>query len=73
MFTSSRRCGNDRPLRDGGAVIAGQAEDETAAINMAAGANFTAVRAVTATSGGGFALMSECGPCRFRGDAQRCN
>jgi len=34
-------------------------EDEIAAINMTIGAGFTGVRAMTATSGGGFSLMSE--------------
>ena len=36
-----------------------QAEDEIAAINMAIGAGFAGARAMTATSGGGFALMTE--------------
>jgi 2-oxoglutarate ferredoxin oxidoreductase subunit alpha len=36
-----------------------QTEDEIAAINMAVGASFTGVRAMTATSGSGFALMVE--------------
>jgi 2-oxoglutarate ferredoxin oxidoreductase subunit alpha len=40
-------------------VVVEQAEDEIAAINMALGASFTGVRAMTATSGGGFALMVE--------------
>jgi 2-oxoglutarate/2-oxoacid ferredoxin oxidoreductase subunit alpha len=40
-------------------VFAEQAEDEIAAINMAIGASFAGVRAMTATSGGGFALMVE--------------
>lgn len=40
-------------------VIVEQAEDEIAAINMALGASAAGVRAMTATSGGGFALMSE--------------
>ncbi len=40
-------------------VIVEQAEDEIAAINMALGASFTGVRALTATSGGGFSLMTE--------------
>jgi 2-oxoglutarate/2-oxoacid ferredoxin oxidoreductase subunit alpha len=35
------------------------AEDEIAAINMAIGAAYTGVRAMTATSGGGFCLMVE--------------
>lgn len=42
-----------------GRVIMEQVEDEIAAINMAIGASFTGVRAMTATSGGGFALMTE--------------
>ena len=36
-----------------------QAEDEIAAVNMALGASFAGVRAMTGTSGGGFSLMSE--------------
>ena len=36
-----------------------QAEDEIAAINMINGAGYTGVRAMTATSGGGFCLMVE--------------
>lgn len=36
-----------------------QAEDEIAAINMAAGASFAGAPAMCATSGGGFALMTE--------------
>lgn len=40
-------------------VIMEQVEDEIAAINMAIGASYTGVRAMTATSGGGFALMTE--------------
>ncbi len=36
-----------------------QTEDEIAAINMAIGASVAGVRAMTATSGGGFALMTE--------------
>jgi 2-oxoglutarate ferredoxin oxidoreductase subunit alpha len=36
-----------------------QAEDEIAAINMALGASFAGVRSMTASSGGGFALMQE--------------
>jgi len=41
----------------GGVVI--QAEDEIAAINMAIGASFAGVRAMTATSGPGLSLMIE--------------
>lgn len=40
-------------------IIIEQAEDEIAAINMALGASFGGVRAMTGTSGGGFALMTE--------------
>lgn len=36
-----------------------QAEDEIAALNMAIGASCAGARAMTATSGGGFALMTE--------------
>jgi 2-oxoglutarate/2-oxoacid ferredoxin oxidoreductase subunit alpha len=36
-----------------------QAEDEIAAINMAIGASYAGVRAMTGTAGGGFALMVE--------------
>ncbi|MFZ5424949.1 MAG: 2-oxoacid:acceptor oxidoreductase subunit alpha [Patescibacteria group bacterium] len=36
-----------------------QPEDEISAINMALGASFAGARAMTATSGGGFCLMSE--------------
>ncbi len=40
-------------------IILEQAEDEIAAINMVIGAAFAGVRAMTATSGGGFSLMVE--------------
>ncbi|MDD4096443.1 MAG: 2-oxoacid:acceptor oxidoreductase subunit alpha, partial [Oscillospiraceae bacterium] len=40
-------------------VVVEQAEDEIAAINMALGASFAGVRAMTGTSGGGFCLMVE--------------
>ncbi|MFC2082046.1 2-oxoacid:acceptor oxidoreductase family protein, partial [Candidatus Bipolaricaulota bacterium] len=40
-------------------VFTEQAEDEIAAINMAIGASAAGARAMTATSGGGFALMTE--------------
>lgn len=40
-------------------LVVEQAEDEIAAINMALGASFAGVRALTATSGGGFCLMVE--------------
>ncbi len=40
-------------------LVVEQAEDEIAAVNMALGASFAGVRAMTGTSGGGFALMVE--------------
>jgi 2-oxoglutarate ferredoxin oxidoreductase subunit alpha len=40
-------------------VFTEQAEDEIAAINMAIGAGYAGARSMTATSGGGFALMVE--------------
>lgn len=40
-------------------IVVEQAEDEIAAINMVIGASFAGVRSMTATSGGGFALMAE--------------
>lgn len=40
-------------------VVVEQSEDEIASINMALGASFAGVRAMTASSGGGFALMVE--------------
>lgn len=40
-------------------LVVEQAEDEIAAINMAIGASYGGVRAMTCTSGGGFALMAE--------------
>ena len=40
-------------------IFTEQAEDEIAAINMAIGASYAGVRAMTASSGGGFALMVE--------------
>ena len=43
----------------GHGVVVKQVEDELAAVNMAIGAGFAGVRAMTATSGGGFALMVE--------------
>lgn len=45
----------DREFR----MIVLQAESEIAAINMVVGASFAGARAMTATSGGGFCLMSE--------------
>ncbi|HEY3299083.1 MAG TPA: 2-oxoacid:acceptor oxidoreductase family protein, partial [Armatimonadota bacterium] len=40
-------------------LVIEQAEDEIAAINMALGASFCGTPSMTATSGGGFALMTE--------------
>ncbi len=40
-------------------IVVEQAEDEISAINMAIGASYGGVRAMTGTSGGGFALMTE--------------
>jgi len=40
-------------------LVIEQAEDEPGAINMAIGASFAGVRSLTATSGGGFCLMTE--------------
>jgi 2-oxoglutarate ferredoxin oxidoreductase subunit alpha len=40
-------------------LVVEQAEDEIAAVNMVIGAAFAGVRAMTATSGGGFSLMTE--------------
>ncbi len=40
-------------------IVVKHTEDEIAAVNSVIGAGFAGVRAMTATSGGGFALMSE--------------
>ncbi len=40
-------------------LVVEQAEDEIAAVNMIIGASFAGVRSITATSGGGFCLMTE--------------
>jgi 2-oxoglutarate ferredoxin oxidoreductase subunit alpha len=40
-------------------IVLEPAEDEIAAINMAIGASFAGARSMTATSGGGFCLMTE--------------
>lgn len=40
-------------------IVVEQAEDEIAAVNMVIGASFAGARSMTATSGGGFALMVE--------------
>ena len=49
LVTNSERCG----------VVVKQAEDEIAVVNLAIGAGYAGVRAMCATSGGGFALMTE--------------
>ncbi|MBD3236816.1 MAG: 2-oxoacid:acceptor oxidoreductase subunit alpha [Candidatus Eisenbacteria bacterium] len=49
LVSLSERCG----------LVVEQAEDEIAAINMAIGASFAGAPALVATSGGGFALMTE--------------
>ncbi len=40
-------------------IICRQTEDEISAVNMAIGAGYAGLRSMTATSGGGFALMAE--------------
>ncbi|MGM0397178.1 MAG: 2-oxoacid:acceptor oxidoreductase subunit alpha [Bacillota bacterium] len=40
-------------------ILTEQVEDEVAALNMALGASYAGVRAMTGSSGGGFALMAE--------------
>ena len=40
-------------------LVVKHSEDEIGAVNMAVGASFAGVRAMTATSGGGFCLMTE--------------
>ena len=40
-------------------IVVKQCEDELAVVNMAVGAGFAGIRAMCATSGGGFALMTE--------------
>ena len=40
-------------------IMVEQVEDEVAALNMALGASYAGVRAMTGSSGGGFALMVE--------------
>jgi len=46
-------------LSDNFPLVVEQAEDEIAAVNMVIGASFAGARAMTATSGGGFCLMTE--------------
>jgi len=46
-------------LSDRFPLVVEQAEDEIAAINMVIGASYAGVRAMAATSGGGFCLMTE--------------
>jgi len=40
-------------------IVAEQAEDEIAAVNMAIGASFAGAKSIVPTSGGGFSLMAE--------------
>jgi 2-oxoglutarate ferredoxin oxidoreductase subunit alpha len=47
------------PLQEKYGFVYKQPEDEISAVNMAIGASFTGARAMTATSGGGFCLMTE--------------
>ncbi|MGB6430771.1 MAG: 2-oxoacid:acceptor oxidoreductase subunit alpha [Candidatus Acidiferrales bacterium] len=49
MATHAERCG----------IVVKQCEDELAVANMAIGAGYAGVRSMCATSGGGFALMTE--------------
>lgn len=49
MAAHAQKCG----------VVVKQAEDEIAVLNMAIGAGFAGARAMCATSGGGFSLMTE--------------
>ena len=53
IFASASDYSEDFP------VVVEQAEDEIAAVNMAIGSSFAGVRSLTATSGGGFCLMTE--------------
>lgn len=46
-------------MQDELGIVVEQAEDEIAAVNMALGASYIGIRAMTGTSGGGFALMNE--------------
>ncbi len=46
-------------LSDSFPLVVEQAEDELAAVNMVIGASFAGARSMTATSGGGFCLMTE--------------
>lgn len=45
--------------KDDAGIVVEQVEDEISAVNMAIGASYAGVRAMTGTSGGGFALMVE--------------
>ncbi|MDF2531234.1 MAG: pyruvate flavodoxin/ferredoxin oxidoreductase domain protein [Clostridia bacterium] len=45
--------------QDDAGIVVEQVEDEISAINMTLGASYAGVRAMTGTSGGGFALMVE--------------
>lgn len=46
-------------MQESAGIVVEQVEDEIAAINMALGASFAGARSMTATSGGGLALMVE--------------
>jgi 2-oxoglutarate/2-oxoacid ferredoxin oxidoreductase subunit alpha len=46
-------------IQEKSGIFTEQAEDEISAVNMAIGASYAGIRAMTATSGGGFALMVE--------------
>ncbi len=59
MTPSTEIMNNMSSMSDRFGIVVEQAEDEISAINMAIGASFAGVRAMTATSGGGFALMVE--------------
>lgn len=47
------------PIAEQHRIVVVQTEDEIASINMAIGAAFAGVRSMTASSGGGYALMNE--------------
>ena len=59
MTPSSSVLHNLAAMADEVGIVVKHAEDEIGAINMALGASFTGVRAMTGTSGGGFAYMTE--------------
>lgn len=59
MSPSTGIMANLAEFSDSAPLVVEQAEDEIAAVNMVIGASFAGVRALTATSGGGFCLMTE--------------